>query len=359
MQATILVADALTGLATLPDQSVRTCVTSPPYWGLRDYGTGDFEGGDPSCDHVAPPTGGPSAKGQRGKFSSDGQYKDECKKCGAIRVDHQLGLEPTPEQYVENLVQVFREVKRVLTDDGTLWLNLGDSYCGAGRGGQSSAKRSQGWQPDYAMQHHVPNGLKAKDLVGIPWRVAFALQADGWYLRQDIIWAKPNPMPEPVKDRCTKSHEYIFLLSKQPRYYYDYEAIKEEAQNRSSGNDFKNRQGHADFQAQSGGEGGDECVSNGKKNKRDVWTIAPKPFKGAHFAVMPEALAEPCILAGSQEGDTVLDPFTGSGTVGLISLKHGRNFVGTELNPDFARIAEDRIGPWFTNLVSLEDNNGF
>jgi DNA modification methylase len=265
MKSTILVGDVLTRLAELPNGSVRTCVTSPPYWGLRDYGQ-----------------------------------------------DDQLGLEPTPEAYVENMVKVFREVWRVLADDGTLWLNLGDSY-----------------------------GEK-KQLVGIPWRVAFALQADGWYLRQDIIWAKPNPMPESVRDRCTKSHEYVFLLSKSPRYYYDYEAIKEPAKWERWGNQTENKK-HSGTARHLGGKTIDELPISDKKNKRDVWTIATKPFKGAHFAVMPEALVEPCVLAGSAVGDTILDPFTGSGTVAVIALRYGRNFVGTELNPEYARIAEERI----------------
>jgi len=285
MKATILIGDARNRLSELADGSARTCVTSPPYFGLRDYGTGEWEGGNDECDHVAPPTGGPSTKRQRGKYSADGQYRDICKKCGANRIDEQIGIELTPEDYVRELVLLFREVRRVLADNGTVWLNLGDSFG------------------------------KGKQLVGVPWRVAFALQADGWYLRQDIIWAKPNSMPESVTDRCTKSHEYVFLLSKSPKYYYNNEAIKE----------------------------GTVSEGAGKRNKRDVWTINTKPFKGAHFAVMPEALVEPCVLAGSAEGDTVLDPFTGSGTVAVVALRHGRNFVGTELNPEYGEVARERI----------------
>ena len=264
----ILVGDCLEQMAHIESQSVQTCVTSPPYWGLRDYGH-----------------------------------------------DGQMGLEKTPDEYVANLVEVFAEVRRVLKDDGTLWLNLGDSY-----------------------------GLKPKDLIGIPWRVAFALQADGWYLRQDIIWAKPNPMPESVKDRCTKSHEYLFLLSKSPKYYYDNEAIKEPSLGlgktaiRFGGNKY----GDSD-DPKHATKSGNEYTDSGKRNKRDVWTINTKPFKGAHFATMPEALVEPCVLAGSREGDIVLDPFLGSGTVAVVAERYRRNWIGCELNPDYAAIAEVRI----------------
>jgi len=262
----ILIGDARQRLAELPAGSARTCITSPPYFGLRDYG-----------------------------------------------VDGQIGLEETPEAYVAEMVSLFREVWRVLADDGTLWLNLGDSFA------------------------------KEKQLLGIPWRVAFALQADGWYLRSDIIWHKPNPMPESVTDRPTKSHEYLFLLTKSPRYYYDHEAIKEpsvtgawDAMPPIGG--VKQTEGNENHTYS-----GNTPASDGKRNKRDVWTINTKPFKGAHFAVMPEALVEPCVLAGSAEGDTVLDPFTGSGTVAVVANRHGRNFVGTELNAEYAQIAYDRI----------------
>jgi DNA modification methylase len=322
MKATILIGDVLNRLAELPDGSVRTCVTSPPYWGLRDYGEAD-----------------------------------------------QLGLEPTPEAYVENMVKVFREVWRVLADDGTLWLNLGDSYTPTGNGstkkglneryfGRKFASDKQGSDEGHVDRSKFIVDTKPKDLVGIPWRVAFALQADGWYLRQDIIWAKPNVMPESVRDRCTKSHEYVFLLSKRPKYYYDHEAIKEPVSEVSlarSKYGFKtNRES-----AKAGPNGidveemGERFVSTTGRNKRDVWFIATARFKGAHFAVMPEALVEPCVLAGSAEGDTVLDPFTGSGTVAVVALRHGRNFVGTELNAEYAEIARERIAnanPMFNEI---------
>lgn len=300
MKSTILIGNVLDRLAELPDGSVRTCVTSPPYWGLRDYGEAD-----------------------------------------------QLGLEETPEAYVENMVKVFREVWRVLADDGTLWLNLGDSYNGSGKGANADGSAgkagainagSKGTQLGTFIKSDVA-GLKPKDLVGIPWRVAFALQADGWYLRQDIIWAKPNVMPESVRDRCTKSHEYVFLLSKSPKYYYDSEAVKEPATGRETF-----RRSHERLVKSGRNDAGKHNDTPAlTRNRRDVWFIATARFKGAHFAVMPEALVEPCVLAGSQEGDTVLDPFTGSGTVAVVANRLGRNFVGTELNPDYAEIAKKRI----------------
>jgi DNA modification methylase len=306
--AHIIIGDVRTALSSIPDGSVQTCITSPPYWGLRDYGN-----------------------------------------------DEQLGLESTPDEYVANMVAVFAEVWRVLADDGTLWLNLGDSYAGGGRGGQSKEKRSENWQPTYSLHGHVPDGLKSKDLVGIPWRVAFALQSDGWWLRQDIIWHKPNPMPESVTDRCTKAHEYVFLLTKSARYYFDNDAIKEPSANLGTTNIRfgGNKYGDSD-DPKHATKSGNTYVDSGTRNKRTVWTINTKPFKGAHFAVMPEALVEPCILAGSKPDDLVLDPFAGSGTVGVVALRHGRNFVGTELNPDYAEIARQRIendAPMFNNVT--------
>lgn len=303
-KAKIIIGDVRTAMQSIPDQSVQTCITSPPYWGLRDYGQGD-----------------------------------------------QIGLEETPQEYVDQMVKVFREVWRVLKDDGTLWLNIGDSYAGSGKGPAGNLGATHN---ERHMEHKhsaiVPDGLKPKDLVGIPWRLAFALQADGWYLRQDIIWAKPNPMPESVTDRCTKSHEYVFLLSKSRQYFYDHEAIKEPAIRSGESQVFGGRKGiestfeKDDPNFRNGSEQwGRTVVTNEKRNKRDVWNVATKPYKGAHFAVMPEALVEPCILAGSAARDTVLDPFTGSGTVGMVALRHNRNFVGTELNPDYAELAVNRI----------------
>ena len=364
-QARILIGDVRERLAEIPDGSVRTCVTSPPYFGLRDYGTGEWQGGSADCDHIAPPTGGPSNKGQREKFSADGQYKNTCRKCGAERVDSQIGLEQTPDEYVANLVAVFTEIRRVLADDGTVWLNLGDSYFAKPKSnydGKSPGLQSKNYgtgdttlgykQQADKFKSLIAQGYKNKDLMGIPWRVAFALQQDGWYLRQDIIWAKPNPMPEPAKDRFVKSHEYVFLLSKSPRYFFDYEAVQEKAI--GGGSKFNGSPTYADGDRRDAGRRNTEKAE--MRNKRDVWTINTKPFKSAHFAVMPEALVEPCILAGSAQGDTVLDPFTGSGTVAVVAMRHGRNFIGTELNPEYGEIALKRIfdaDPLF-NQVELE-----
>lgn len=301
LTARIMVGDAVARLRELSDGSVRTCVTSPPYWGLRDYGN-----------------------------------------------DGQLGLESTPQEFVENLCLVFDEVSRVLADDGTLWVNLGDSYAGSGKGGQSAAKRSENWQPEYANKVLVPEGLKAKDLVGIPWRFAFAMQDRGWYLRQDIIWAKPNPMPESVTDRCTKSHEYVFLLTKNPRYYFDHEAIKEPLAESSIGRlkqDIDNQVGseRANGGAKKNGTMKARGDIDGGRNKRSVWTVTTKGYKEAHFAVYPPELITPCVLAGSGEGDTVLDPFSGSGTTGEVALQNGREYIGVELNPDYAELSQRRI----------------
>jgi DNA modification methylase len=240
-------------------------------------------------------------------------------------------LEQTPEFYVAEMVEVFREVRRVLADDGTLWLNLGDIYRSDGRGESKAGFNRRTFGEHLAegkhdvAEAHVNRrklnfgGTKMKEIVGLPWRVAFSLSEDGWYLRQDIVWAKPNPMPESVTDRCTKAHEYLFLLTKSPKYRYDHAAIKEPATKEYQGRTLTVR------------------------NKRSVWTIAPQPFKDAHFAVMPEALVEPCVLAGSAPGDTVLDPFSGSGTVGVVSLRHGRNYIGCELNPEYAELSRKRI----------------
>jgi len=250
----------------------------------------------------------------------------------------EIGLEGTPDEYVEKLVAVFREVKRVLRDDGTLWLNLGDSYAGSGKGIGSDHGKAVFTDGEIAKTDWRKTCLKPKDLVGIPWRVAFALQSEGWYLRQDIIWAKPNPMPESVKDRCTKSHEYIFLLTKSASYYYDNEAVKEEASGLRGGVPLKIQHSrHGDAGLSNGWEG------SVTRNRRSVWTITTKPFKEAHFATFPPEIPEICIKAGSRVGDTILDPFMGSGTTGLVAEKLQRNFVGIELNPEYLKMAKDRI----------------
>jgi len=295
--------DVVNCLKTLPNKSVNCCVTSPPYWGLRDYG-----------------------------------------------VQGQIGLESTPEEYVEKMVSVFDEVRRVLKDDGTCWVNLGDSYAGRLKGVGSDGKwcghdkesiKKQSTNKG-SLDLYIPNwkdiGLKPKDLVGIPWRVAFALQSSGWYLRQDIIWHKPNPMPESVKDRCTKAHEYIFLLSKSQKYFYDTKAIREgdtvyirkasgyheDVGTKPKGGEYRNKGGLADKDTMTIG-----------RNKRSVWTCTTKPFSGAHFAVFPPNLIEPCILAGCPKNGTVIDPFIGSGTTAIVAYKHDRKFLGIELNQKY------------------------
>ena len=283
----------------------QMCVTSPPYFGLRDYG---HEG--------------------------------------------QIGLEQTPEQYIEAMVEVFRCVRDVLADDGTLWLNIGDSYAGGNTGGKwregsaraDGAVREDGHSRRNRNGNGAVSGCKTKDLIGIPWMLAFALRADGWYLRQDIIWHKPNPMPESVRDRCTKAHEYIFLLSKSKDYYFDYQAIKEPAKTAPATRNKAAEGYHADYPHGDRFSSGERVWgADGKKNKRSVWEVALKPYKGAHFATFPPALIEPCILAGSRPGDVVLDPFMGSGTTAAVSLQHGRQYLGCELNPDYKPLQDARI----------------
>ena len=308
MSHTIHTGDALTVLRSMPAGEVQTCITSPPYYGLRDYGH-----------------------------------------------DGQIGLEETPGAYVAQLVEVFREVRRVLRDDGTLWLNLGDSYTGAGYSNNKNtggASRKQGGK----QAHTGLDGLPAKNLMGMPWRVAFALQADGWILRQDIIWHKPNPMPESVRDRCTKAHEYLFLLAKRDRYYYDAGAIKDRSAlgphtiKRSS--NFK-KVGSQDDRFGSHDKGSPIIVCDGFRNRRSVWTVTPKPYRGAHFATYPPGLVRPCVLAGSPVGGLVLDPFTGSGTTGEVAIRCRRGFVGIELNPTYADMARARVAASVPMLAGL------
>ena len=295
----IKIGDCREVLKTLPDKHFQTCITSPPYYGLRDYGTASWVGGSENCSHIGDTLGNNRNfidEGGRGSNKASLSTGD-CIKCGAKRVDSQIGLEETPEQFVESLVNVFREIKRVLKDDGTLWLNLGDSYSSGGR--TTTTNQSVRGDKDYGVTRPPPvEGIKPKDLFGIPWRVAFALQADGWYLRQDIIWHKPNPMPESVQDRCTKSHEYIFLLSKSPHYYFDNVAIKEETITFDNSNrdrdttKLNNTPGRTKM-------AGLKTNQYETRNKRSVWTVNTKPYKEAHFAVFPTDLIEPCVLAGS------------------------------------------------------------
>ena len=300
MKDTILFGDCRETLKAFLPQSARTCVTSPPYYGLRDYG---------------------------------GE-------------DKQIGQEQTPEEFVDELVSVFREVRNVLTDDGTLWVNIGDSYYNyrPGKGQsypkQSVSKTKQDLPDKCSKRGNKLDGLKEKDLIGIPWMFAFAMRKDGWYLRQDIIWHKPNPMPESVKDRCTKSHEYIFLFSKNRKYFYDNEAIKEPAKDWGTRDRTKGKYHNTGtgLQPHSG-----LTKSYDRKNKRSVWSVTVKPYKEAHFATYPPDLIEPCILAGSEEGDTILDPFMGAGTTAAVAKSLGRYYLGCELNEDYGNLIQRRI----------------
>lgn len=320
MKTQILNGDCIEMMKTLPEKSINCCVTSPPYFGLRDYG---HEG--------------------------------------------QIGLEETPEAFVQKMVDVFREVKRVLRDDGTLWLNLGDSYYnyrpgkGQALAKQSCARNDQDLPQNCARRGNKLDGLKEKDLIGIPWRVAFALQADGWYLRQDIIWHKPNPMPESVQDRCTKAHEYIFLISKSPSYYYERMAIAEPAiyakQHANKATSWGNKKIEAGVKAnieqykQIGVENNKTCLEGGMRNKRSVWSVNVKPYSEAHFATYPPELIKPCILAGCPKDGVVLDPFGGSGTTAQVAMEHGRNAILCELNPEYVKLINHRLAQVQPNLL--------
>jgi DNA modification methylase len=292
----VLTGDAGELLKTLPDNSVNCCVTSPPYWGLRDYG------------HAG-----------------------------------QLGLERTPQEYVDKMTEIFREVRRVLRGDGTLWLNLGDTYnafnAGAGPGGWAGQERRDGARPKLESGYGLRDkSLKEKDLIGIPWRTALALQADGWYLRSDIIWQKPNPMPESVKDRPTKSHEYIFLMAKTETYYYAANEIAEPTVcDRMRGPSL-----HRDLKSTNGNDGLSRRPIGETRNRRTVWTVQTQGYRDAHFATFPPELIKPCVLAGCPEGGIVLDPFAGSGTTGMVALELGRRALLCELNPDYVKLINKR-----------------
>lgn len=353
MSVKIINADVMDGLRQLADESVHCVVTSPPYWGLRDYGTGEWEGGDAGCDHlkvsdsvkaVATSTLG---GGKKSTGHQQEGFKNVCGKCGARRIDRQIGLEPTPAAYVARLVDVFREVRRVMRKDGTCWVNLGDSYAATTKGssGKGEKQISNAGTLLADRRWSVPAGLKPKDLVGIPWRVAFALQDDGWWLRQDIIWSKPNPMPESVTDRCTKAHEYVFLLTKSAQYHYDADAIAESSIYAGATIDYTGnvKNNTADKVLQRTLPKGRKITIADTRNKRSVWTIATAPYSEAHFATFPPELPELCIKAGCPVGGTVLDPFGGAGTTGLVADRLQRNAVLIELNPDYAAMAEARI----------------
>ena len=356
----ILEGDVIEQLENIPERSVQCVITSPPYWGLRDYGTAAWIGGDKECNHyrdnhVSDSCTTGHSKSQKKGGIGDSIYKTNCKKCGAKRIDQQLGLEETPEEYVEKMVDVFRGIRRVLKKDGTVWLNLGDSY--SSLGGATTEQTVSNYRDTDIKVHRdmhgggsrkPPKGLKAKDLCGIPWRVAFALRGDGWYLRQDIIWQKPNPMPESVTDRCTKSHEYIFLLTKSHHYFYDADSIREpyntanETPRSEKFYGLRNKAVEDGMKIQTALPQSRRYTHDGR-NKRSVWTISTKPYKEAHFAVFPPELPEICIKAGSKEGDTILDPFFGSGTTGWVAHRLGRKWIGIELNPEYIKIAERRF----------------
>ena len=358
---TILQGDAREKLfLEFPSELVQCCVTSPPYWGLRDYGTATWEGGDYGCNHTIIRRGQSSDSKQATNLGSsrDPIYSSNCLKCGAKRIDSQIGLEETPEQYVTKLVEVFRELRRVLRKDGTLWLNLGDSY--------ATQRNDHDWLKSVAIVKkgwHGGPDLKPKDLCGIPWRVAFALQADGWYLRSDIIWHKPNPMPESVTDRPTKAHEYLFLLSKNERYYYDAEAIREPHSEPWRGQgEHESSTPHSGRLDDPNKEQAAFTVAVRKynpdgRNKRSVWTVPTEPYAEAHFATFPSDLIKPCILAGSRPDDTILDPFGGSGTTGAVAIELGRKAILIELNPAYIPLIKKRcaITPGFQFMNPSED----
>jgi DNA modification methylase len=418
-EAMLYEGDALQVLCTIPGATMNCCVTSPPYWGLRDYGIEpQVWGGDSECRHEwGDPIKGKSQSGSLSGSKLDGTPPGEerrptwestcCSLCGAWRGS--LGLEPTPELYVKHIVMIFEEVRRVLQDDGTLWLNLGDSYAGGGRAGNNPEYMNKhkmfgkaGWDSGiFGLPQAVPAGLKPKDLVGIPWRVAFALQAAGWYLRSDIIWSKPNPMPESVTDRPTKAHEYIFLLSKSARYYYDKEAMSEPAKTGWNGSSFTDerdllvhpnagtnrkipsgwdtgpgahgvyhRNGRALWDTQdkqSSGrrmientrrareEGGDHDSPFGEtRNMRTVWTIATRPCKLSHFATFPDEIARRCILGGCPVGGTVLDPFAGTMTVSITAAKVDRKSIAIELSPEYYEMGKVLVGREYQQFKLFE-----
>lgn len=413
MTVRIYLGDCRTRLRDLAAESVDCCVTSPPYFGLRDYGTATWDGGSAGCDHIAPLPFGSADSIEKKQHQRHPQFRTECKKCGARRVDQQIGLEPNIPEFKAAMLEVFREVHRVLKPTGTLFLNLGDSYAGARSGpdvgstlggsrhSQNASKEAKRAMTASARRDETPvprsdlrqPGLKPKDLMGIPWEIAFALRADGWWLRQEIIWHKPNPIPESVGDRCTKAHEHLFLLTKSPTYYFDTEAIAEEASQNTHARKSM-RPGSTPRPSPKSAEAGFGTKNNSsfndavaevveRRNKRSVWTVGSEPFDGvfctacrsyfqgpttkklptvtvdgkrrrictcgeseawvAHFAMFPTKLIEPCILAGCPEGGTVLDPFGGAGTTALVADRLGRDAILIELNADYAEMATHRL----------------
>lgn len=391
MSVQIIHGDSRAALEFMPSQSVHCIVTSPPYWGLRDYGTGRWVGGDPDCDHRSP-TMRDGRNEDRAKLAGSAAtnshqlllaQRSGCGKCGAVKVDQQIGLEASVADHMAILVDLFREARRVLRDDGTLWLNYGDAYASSPNGRSAADTKSAG-NDDRTFRDKpistVGGVFKPKDRMLLPARLAIALQEDGWWVRDEIIWHKPNPMPSSVKDRTTPAHEMIYLLSKRPRYYFDHAAIQEDAgpvkpgrqkvpggwdlsdgahgtvhkggRTEATYREAKKPRGvpprHARHKS-SDQSGLDDVGRGGMRAKRSVWTVPPKGFKEAHFATFPPDLIRPCILAGCPEGGTVLDPFFGAGTTGLVAQQHGRNCIGIELNADYIDIAKRRLG-----LVELE-----
>ena len=364
----VLNGNSIDVLKTLPDQSVQCCVTSPPYYGLRDYGTGTWVGGDPNCPHYRTSKysendiTGHKAMCEEGQAVGDAIYKSVCPLCGATRVDEQIGIEETPEEYIERLVEVFREVKRVLKDDGTLWVNIGDTY---NTNSYHKTKESNGYGKQGTNRGSYENTVdrptakccKPKDLIGIPWMLAFALRSDGWYLRNDIIWHKPNPMPSPVKDRFTNSHEYIFLFSKSSRYLFNHEAVQEDS---VCVDDRRHGEGRILYNGKRL-DGTDDHAQQSfvhitdKRNKRDVWSVCVNSYKEAHFATYPEELILPCILSGSNEGDTILDPFNGSGTTGICAIRNGRKYIGIDLNKEYIDLSYARFDETFFRKKTITE----
>lgn len=351
--------DALAVLRMLETASVQTCVTSPPYYNLRDYGSATWDGGDAECQHAARRCAGPNDKSFTNEGSSRDKPTNTCRRCGAVRIDDQLGLEATPQEFVAKLVAVFREVRRVLRDDGVVWCNMGNTYSGSGKGARSATAKV-GNQIKNTKERFIPTdgdmptqgrsfeGFPAKCLIPIAWMLGLAMIEDGWILRNDAIWSKPNAMPTSASDRLTVAHEYLLLFSKKQRYYWDAQAIAELATNAGA----EITLGPASFALRQAKGAGIAPSGNGlastytvpeMRNKRDVWEIPTAAFPEAHFATYPTELITPCILAGSKEGDTVLDPFCGSGTTGLVALRHGRSFIGLELNPTYVEMSRRRI----------------
>jgi DNA modification methylase len=357
----IICGDALATLPELPAESIQCCITSPPYYGLRDYGTGRWEGGDPACDHsrrTSTKTGAVTTQSMphNSNHELEPWLGGVCGKCGAVRVDQQIGIEATPEQYIDKIVQLGQGIRNALREDGTFWLNLGDSYYNYRPGCISQPKQTLTRHEGAVVEKTAKRstrlaGFKEKDRLMIPARCAIALQQDGWFLRDEIVWHKPNPMPESVTDRTTKSHEFMYLLTKSKDYYYDAEAIKEKvtSENPTSSQEYRasinrgsnNRMAHSfDPDTTQKAFGNPE---SGNRNKRSVWKVATVNCSDPHFAPFPPDLIKPCIMAGSRTGDTILDPCGGRGTLGEVAMELGRNAILIEINPKYAALCAANV----------------